>query len=127
MIQEHKVDEKIIEQKIASFKQSRRSTIKTRGIDPELQKIEEELHKVVNEEEAKKDESEKIKPLTKGDKFKRIMSLTTPKANVVIGIIASFIQGGIMPVFGILLGYILFQLSAYSVAFPIEGNTVYSC
>lgn len=45
------------------------------------------------------------------------MVYTSPKANVAIGMIASLVKGSIMPVFGILLGKILFKLEGYSTVY----------
>ena len=44
------------------------------------------------------------------------MEMTRPKINVAIGLTVSLIQGGIMPVFGVLLGFILFRLEVYTIS-----------
>ena len=89
--------------------------------NPELEKLETELHEQVNQTEKVDEEKNKYVPLAKGKKFSRIMSLTPSKSIVFIGVSASVINGALMPIFGVMLGQILFILEDYSIGlFPVS-------
>lgn len=40
----------------------------------------------------------------------RLVAMSHPKLNIFIGILSSLISGAVMPVFGVILGYVIFDL-----------------
>ena len=48
--------------------------------------------------------------ITNASKFTRLLRLSEPKLNIVIGMIVSVGQGSLLPIFGIFMGRMLFVL-----------------
>ena len=53
---------------------------------------------------------ELIERITKRNNFMRLSRMSEPKFNIFFGIVVSVLQGSLLPVFGILIGKILFVL-----------------
>ena len=63
-----------------------------------------------------------LKATQKQSHFLRLIRMSQPKINIVIGFIVSIAQGSLMPWFGILMGKMLFVLNGYYVI--IDHQTI---
>ena len=110
---------------------NRRSTFKKkRG---QIEELKEKEMKDIHDELDKKEEEEleRLKgQLGKKNNLKRLTAMSKPKINIVIGIKVSILQGSLLPIFGILLGKMLFVLQYIPFFNPyskIRSDSDYYC
>lgn len=58
--------------------------------------------------------------LSKKNNFARLTKMSEPKINIAIGLIVSVMQGSLLPIFGILLGKMLFILQYVPFVNPLD-------
>ena len=67
------------------------------------------------------------KNLAKANNFKRLVQISEPKINIIIGVVVSVGQGLIMPIFGILLSKMLFVLNGFYTNDTVRNNSDHYC
>ena len=93
---------------------------------------EKEMKNIHDELDNKEEEDlERLKvQLSKKNNLKRLTRMSKPKINIVIGIFVSILQGSLLPIFGILLGKMLFVLQYIPFFNPytkIRSDSDYYC
>jgi hypothetical protein len=87
------------------------------------------IHDELDNKEDEELESLKVQ-LSKKNNLKRLTAMSKPKINIVIGIFVSILQGSLLPIFGILLGKMLFVLQYIPFFNPytkIRSDSDYYC